>query len=82
MRPPGAAGSRSRTRGTLTPTAPIPGLALPFGQIAVADNPAPAPDVGQIRMGRDRGLDFRFNRLGKQLPGSSAQDIRQRIIGK
>jgi len=27
-------------------------------------------------------LDFRFNRLGKQLPGAGPQNVRQRIIGK
>ncbi len=66
----------------LDPDRADPGLYLAFRQIAVAHNAATAPGVGQIRVGRDMALDFRFNRLRKQLTGTGSQNVRQRIIGK
>jgi len=39
----------------------------------VPHNAATAPSVGQIRVGRDMALDFRVNRLGKQLTRAGPQ---------
>ena len=46
----------------------------------MANNPATALGVGQIRMSCNMALDFRFNRLGKQLPRTGPQNVCQRII--
>jgi hypothetical protein len=48
----------------------------------VTDNAPPTLGVGQIGMGLNMGGDFRFNRLGKQLPGTGPQNLRQRVIRK
>ena len=48
----------------------------------VADDATVARAVGQIRMSRDMALDFRLNRLGKQLTSPGSQNIRQRIVRK
>ena len=50
--------------------------------MTVTNNPAPAPGIRQIRMGRDVRLDFRLDRLDQQLPGSRAQHLGQGIVGK
>ena len=66
----------------LDPDRPDPGLDLALRQIAVPHNAAAARGVGQIRMGHNMPLDFRFNRLGQQLTRPGPQNVRQRIIRK
>ena len=48
----------------------------------MANNTVTALGVGQIRMGSDMALDFRFNRLSMQLTNLGPQNVRQRISGK
>ena len=50
----------------LHPDRADPGLCLTLGHVSVTDDAAAAPTVGQIRMGRDMGFDFRLDRLRQQ----------------
>src|SRR5207245_3433510 len=56
------------------------GLDRPLGQVTVADDLLMARLVLQVRMGVDPGGDLGLDGLSQQRPGSSTQDVSQRII--